>query len=124
TDDERKIMQSHAAVTNKMLLKIPFIKKLANVPKYASAHHECINGSGYPLGLKGDEIPMQARIMAIADFYEALTAKDRPYKKALPIDVALNILTKVVEDSCLDKDLFDLFVNNKVYEKEIPESGI
>ncbi len=117
TDDERKIMQGHATVTMKMLNKIPFIKKLQHVPIYAGEHHECLNGSGYPLGLKGGEIPIQARIMAIADFYEALTARDRPYKKALPIDVALNIVSKVVEGKCLDKDLYDLFINEKVYIK-------
>jgi len=117
TNDERKIMQNHATVSLKMLNNIPFTKKLKNVPKYASAHHECINGSGYPLGLKDDEISIQSRIMAIADFFEALTAPDRPYKKALPIEVALSILTKVVDNNELDKDLFELFVNNKVYEK-------
>jgi HD-GYP domain-containing protein (c-di-GMP phosphodiesterase class II) len=122
TDEERKIMQSHAEVTCKMLNKIPFIKKLKNVPLYASSHHECINGSGYPDGLKGDDLPIQARIMAIADFYEALTAEDRPYKKALPMDIALNIITKVVEDSCLDKGLFDIFVSNNVYKRYSPES--
>ncbi len=117
TEEERKIMQDHATVTMKMLQKIPFTKKLQNVPTFAAEHHECLNGSGYPLGLKADQIPMQARIMAIADFYEALTAADRPYKKALPSDIALDIVGKVVKNECLDKDLFDLFVNNKVYEK-------
>jgi HD-GYP domain-containing protein (c-di-GMP phosphodiesterase class II) len=117
TDEERNIMQSHAAVTDKMLKKIPFTKKLKNVPMYASAHHEYLNGTGYPLGLKGDEISLQARIMAIADFYEALTAKDRPYKKALPIETALSIIKKVVDNSCLDKDLFEIFIKSKVYEE-------
>ena len=117
TDEEREIMQNHATVTKKMLDEIPFTKKLKNVPIYAGGHHECPNGKGYPQGLKGDELPMQARIMAVADFYEALTAPDRPYKKALPQDVALNIVSKVASDNCLDKDIYDLFVTNKVYEK-------
>jgi HD-GYP domain-containing protein (c-di-GMP phosphodiesterase class II) len=117
TDEEREIMQNHATVTKKMLDKIPFTKKLKNVPLYAAGHHECPNGKGYPLGLKGDELPIQARIMAIADFYEALTAPDRPYKKALPQDVALDIANKVAKENRLDKDLFDLFLSNKIYEK-------
>jgi HD-GYP domain-containing protein (c-di-GMP phosphodiesterase class II) len=116
TDDERKIMNDHVAVTAKMLEAIPFIKKLKNAPAYAAAHHECINGKGYPKGLKGDEIPMQARILALVDFYEALTAQDRPYKKGMPLEKALQVLGFAVKDGHLDKELYDLFIHQKVFE--------
>lgn len=116
TDDERKIMNDHVAVTAKMLEAIPFIKKLKNAPAYAAAHHECINGKGYPKGLKGDEIPMQARILALVDFYEALTAQDRPYKKGMPLEKALQVLGFAVKDGHLDKELYDLFIQQKVFE--------
>ncbi len=116
TEDERDVMKDHVAMTAKMLDEIPFIKKLKNVPSYAAAHHECLNGKGYPKGLKGDEIPMQARILALVDFYEALTAQDRPYKKGMPLKKALQILGFAVKDGHLDKELYDLFVSKKVYE--------
>ncbi|MBI5184581.1 MAG: GAF domain-containing protein [Nitrospinae bacterium] len=116
TDDERKIMNDHVAVTAKMLEAIPFIKKLRNAPAYAAAHHECLNGKGYPKGLKGDQIPLQARILALVDFYEALTAQDRPYKKGMPLDKALQILGFAVKDGHLDKELYDLFIQQKVFE--------
>ena len=115
-DSERKIMQDHAALSIRMLENIPFTKKLKNVPKFAGGHHEAINGSGYPKGLKGDEIPLETRILALVDFYEALTASDRPYKKALPIGKVLQILKSEVDNNKIDKDVFDLFVNEKVYE--------
>lgn len=116
TDGERQIMNDHVAVTAKMLEEIPFIKKLRNAPAYAAAHHECLNGKGYPKGLKGDEIPTQARILALVDFYEALTAQDRPYKKGMPLAKALQILGFAVKDGHLDKDLYEFFLNEKVYE--------
>ncbi|GMT41987.1 MAG: HD family phosphohydrolase [bacterium] len=116
-DSEKKIMQDHAALTIRMLEKIPFTKKLANVPRFAGGHHEALDGSGYPQGIKGKDIPMEARILGLVDFYEALTASDRPYKKAMPMEKALVILKSEAENGKLDKDLLDLFINAKVHEK-------
>ena len=128
TSKERNIIKSHAAITFKMLSQMPFPKKLQNVPIYASSHHECLNGQGYPLGLKADEISLQARILALADVFEALTARDRPYRKENTLSQALEILGLMVEDNRLDADLFDLFVKEKIYldyaEKELIPSQI
>ncbi len=121
TEEERKIMQNHAAVTLKMLSQIPFTKKLKQVPTFAGAHHEFINGKGYPLGLKGDEIPLEARIMAVTDITEALTASDRPYKKAMPLEKVYQILGFMVKDGELDKELVDLLIKEKVYERYLRE---
>ncbi|MBI5971461.1 MAG: HD domain-containing protein [Deltaproteobacteria bacterium] len=117
TEEERLIMQDHVSVTAKMLREIPFIKKLKNAPKYASEHHECMNGKGYPKGLKAEELDIRSRILALVDFCEALTAKDRPYKKAMPLEVAFKIMGSAANDGHLDKELFALFVEEKVYER-------
>jgi len=117
TEEERLIMQDHVSVTAKMLREIPFIKKLKNAPKYASEHHECMNGKGYPKGLKAEELDIRSRILALVDFCEALTAKDRPYKKAMPLEVAFKILSSAANDGHLDKDLYNLFVEEKVFER-------
>jgi HD-GYP domain-containing protein (c-di-GMP phosphodiesterase class II) len=116
-ETERKVMQDHIVLTIKMLEKIPFTKKLANVTRYAGAHHECLDGTGYPKKLKGDEIPFEGRILALVDFYEALTATDRPYKKPMPTKKALEILQMEVDHNKLDKDLFELFVKAGVCER-------
>ncbi len=115
TDQERDIINNHAAVTYKLLSQLPFSKKLKNVPDYAACHHEKLNGSGYPLGLKEDEISLQARILALADIFEALTAKDRPYKRANTISEAISILSGMVKARHIDADLFKLFMDEKVY---------
>ncbi|QPJ65875.1 MAG: GAF domain-containing protein [Candidatus Nitrohelix vancouverensis] len=117
TEEERKKMQDHAAVTLKMLNQIPFTKKLRNIPHFAGAHHEFINGKGYPLGLKGDEIPFEGKLMAVTDIAEALTAADRPYKKAMPLNVVYKILRSMAKDGELDNDLVELFINESVYDK-------
>lgn len=128
TEDERNTINSHAALTYEILAQLPFPKKLKNVPRYAASHHEFINGTGYPEGLKGDEIPLQARIMALADIFEALTAADRPYRKGNTLSGAIKILGFMVKDNLLDKDVFDLFIKEKVYfdyaEKELDPSQI
>ena len=116
TEAERKKMQDHAAVTLRMLQQIPFTKKLKNIPNFAGAHHEFINGNGYPLGLKGDEIPFEGRIMAVTDIAEALTASDRPYKKAMPLETVYRILRSMSEKGELDNDLVELFIENEVYK--------
>ena len=113
---ERKKMQDHAAVTLKMLKQIPFTKKLKNIPDFAGAHHEFINGKGYPLGLKGDEIPFEGKLMAVTDIAEALTASDRPYKKAMPLETVYRILRSMAEKEELDTALVELFIEKEVYK--------
>ena len=116
TDAERKKMQDHAAVTLKMLKQIPFTKKLKNIPSFAGAHHEFINGKGYPLGLKGDEIPFEGKLMAVTDIAEALTASDRPYKKAMPLETVYKILRSMSGNGELDKDMVELFIDQEIYK--------
>ena len=115
SDKEREIINSHASISAKMLASLPYPKDLKRVPQFAGAHHEKLNGHGYPLGLKGDEIPMQARIIALADVFEALTASDRPYKKAMPLSRALKILGQMTLEGHIDEDLFNLFISKKIY---------
>jgi len=117
TEPERKKMQAHAAMTIKMLKQIPFTKKLQGIPHFAGAHHEFINGRGYPLGLKGDEIPLQGKLMAVTDIVEALTASDRPYKKSMPLSQVYIILRDMARKDELDHDMVELFINENVYEK-------
>ncbi len=117
TEAERKKMQAHAAMTIKMLKQIPFTKKLQGIPNFAGAHHEFINGKGYPLGLKDDEIPIQGKLMAVTDIVEALTASDRPYKKSMPLRQVYIILRDMAQKDELDSDMVDLFINENVYEK-------
>ena len=114
-EEERNIINNHALVTHKILSGLPFPKKLRHVGDYASAHHENIDGSGYPFGLKGDESPLQSRIIAIADVFEALTAKDRPHRKAKTLSEAFSIMETMVRDNHIDKDLFEFFVKEKIY---------
>lgn len=114
-DEERNIINNHASVTYKMLSKLPFPKKLQKIAEYASAHHEKVDGSGYPLGLKGDQFPLQARIIALADVFEALTAKDRPYKKGKTLSEALKIMHFMVKDQHIDSDLYELFINEQIH---------
>jgi HD-GYP domain-containing protein (c-di-GMP phosphodiesterase class II) len=115
TAEERNIINNHVLVTHKILKGLPFPKKMRHVAAYAAAHHENIDGSGYPFGLKGDEIPLQSRIIAIVDIFEALTAKDRPYKKGKTLSEALKIMGFMVHDNHIDKDLFEFFTKEKLY---------
>jgi HD-GYP domain-containing protein (c-di-GMP phosphodiesterase class II) len=113
---ERQKIESHVAHSYEFLKNIPWTKEFENIPDIAHAHHEKLNGGGYPLNLKSDEIPTQSKMMTISDIYDALTAKDRPYKKAMSHEKALDILGYEVKDSLLDSDLLDMFVEGKVYE--------
>ena len=117
TEAERQVMKNHAKITLDMLGQIPFTKKLKNIPNFAGAHHEFINGKGYPLGLKGDEIPFEGKLMAVTDVAEALTASDRPYKKAMPLDNVYRILRTMAKNEELDRDLVEFFIEEKVYEQ-------
>lgn len=114
--DERKEIESHVTHTFHFLSQIPWTRELRNVPQIAYAHHEKLNGRGYPQGLAAADIPVQSRMMTIADIYDALTASDRPYKKALPVAKALDILGFEVKDGMLDAELYKIFVESRVYE--------
>lgn len=114
-NDERKIMEGHMVHTLNMLEQLPFPRHLQRVPEYAGGHHERMDGKGYPRGLKREEMSIPARIMGIADVFEALTAHERPYKKPMPLSLALTIMGKMVEDNHLDPDLYAAFVYKKVY---------
>lgn len=116
TREEFAEIQSHVNHTYEFLRKIPWGRDLSNVPQIAAKHHEKLDGSGYPTSARDQEIPVQTRIMTISDIYDALTASDRPYKKAVPIDRALDILNMEVKAGKLDQDLFNIFVESKVYE--------
>jgi response regulator RpfG family c-di-GMP phosphodiesterase len=128
TDKEKEIIKNHVTVTHKMLCQLPFPKKLRNVSYYASSHHERIDGAGYPFGLKGDGIPLQARIIALADIFDALTAKDRPYKKGKTLAEAIKIMGNMVKDNHIDRDLFELFIKERIHldyaKKELTPSQI
>ncbi len=112
---ERCIMQDHMVHTLNMLEKLPFPSNLQNVTEYAVGHHERMDGTGYPRGLTRDQLSIPARMMGVADVFEALTAHERPYKKPMPLSQALNIMGDMVEDQHLDPDLFALFVYKQVY---------
>ncbi len=114
-DEERKIMEGHMVHTLNMLEQLPFPRHLQRVPEYAGGHHERMDGTGYPRGLKREEMSIPARIMGIADVFEALTAHERPYKKPMSLSLALTIMGRMVEDNHLDPDLFAAFVYKKVY---------
>ncbi len=115
TAEDRFKINEHMISTIKMLEGLPFPDELKNVPRYASTHHETMKGSGYPRKLAGDQLSIPERILAVADVFEALTAADRPYKKAKPVSVAIDILYQMVLDQHLDKDCFELFIRSKVY---------
>ncbi len=115
TEAERQIINHHIDVTIKMLESLPWPRHLRKVPEYAGGHHERMDGQGYPKGLKREQMSVQARVMGIADIFEALTAKDRPYKKGKTLTESLFILGNFKENGHIDPDLFDVFVREKVY---------
>ncbi len=115
TAAEREIINHHIDVTIKMLESLPWPRHLKNVPEYAGGHHERMDGKGYPRGLTREQMSVQARVMGIADIFEALTAKDRPYKKGKTLTESLTILGKFKLGGHIDPDLFDVFIREKVY---------
>ena len=115
TDSERDEINSHVVHTFNFLSAIPWGRQFRQVPAIAGAHHEKLDGSGYPRHQHGDSIPLAARMMTVADIYDALTASDRPYKKAMPSEKALDILNGEVKRNLIDADLFKIFVESKVY---------
>ena len=117
TPTERKTINHHIDATIKMLEALPWPKHLEKVPEYAGGHHERMDGKGYPRGLTRDQMSVQARVMGIADIFEALTAKDRPYKLGMTLSESLHILVKLKLNGHIDPDLFDVFVHDKIYLK-------
>ena len=115
--EEREIINDHIVITIDMLEKLPYPKKLRNVPEFAGGHHEKLDGTGYPKGLKDEEMSVQAKMMAIADIYEALTAADRPYKDGKKLSQAMRIMGFMKNDYEIDQDLFEIFVKEGVYKK-------
>ena len=121
TDDERKVINHHIVATIKMLEALPWPRHLTKVPEYAGGHHERMDGKGYPRGLTREQMSVQARVMGIADIFEALTAKDRPYKPGKTLSESLAILGKMKLGGHIDPDLFDIFVRDKVYMRYAQE---
>ena len=117
TAKEREIINYHIVATIKMLESLPWPKHLRRVPEYAGGHHERMDGKGYPRGLTREQMSVQARVMGIADIFEALTARDRPYKKGKTLTESLQILGKFKEGGHIDPDLFDVFIRRKVYQR-------
>ena len=117
TAKDREIINYHIIATIKMLEALPWPKHLRHVPEYAGGHHERMDGKGYPRGLTREQMSVQARVMGIADIFEALTARDRPYKKGKTLTESLQILGKFKEGGHIDPDLFDVFIRRKVYQR-------
>jgi len=104
-------------ITIEMLEQLPYPKHLKNVPEFAGGHHEKMDGTGYPKGLSANQMSTQAKMMAIADIYEALTAADRPYKDGKKLSMAMRIMGFMKNDYHIDEDLFEIFVKSGVYKK-------
>jgi len=117
TEEEREIINNHVVVTIKMLESLPYPKHLKRVPEYAGGHHERMDGTGYPNRLTKDDMSIPARMVAIADVFEALTARDRPYKSAMSLSEALVIMGRMKQSHHIDADLFDVFVRERVYAR-------
>lgn len=117
TAEERQVINNHILVTISMLESLPYPQSLARVPEYACGHHEHMDGSGYPKGLTREQMSIPARVMGIADIFEALTSKDRPYKRAKTLSESLMILGRMKVDNHIDPELFDVFIREGIYLK-------
>ncbi len=117
TQKEREVINHHIVATIKMLEQLPWPKHLTRVPEYAGGHHERMDGKGYPRGLTREQMSVQARMMGIADIFEALTARDRPYKAGMKLSQAMDIMANFKKGGHIDPDLFDVFVNQGVYRR-------
>ena len=122
SEAERLEIESHVTHTFRFLERIPWTKDLAGIPDIAYAHHERMTGRGYPRKLGGEAIPVQSRAMAISDVFDALTARDRPYKVAVPVDRSLSILEEEAREGALDRALLDLFIAARVFERTVRPS--
>jgi response regulator RpfG family c-di-GMP phosphodiesterase len=123
SDKERREIESHVTHTYRFLSEIPWTGEYRHVPEIAYAHHEKMDGTGYPRKLKATEIPIQSRMMTISDIFDALVAWDRPYKKSVPVERALSILRDEADHGKLDGQILSLFVEAKIYEKTLPRAG-
>jgi HD-GYP domain-containing protein (c-di-GMP phosphodiesterase class II) len=121
TEEDRYIINEHIIATIKMLESLPWPDDLSKIPEYAGGHHEKLDGTGYPRSLNAEQLSVPARILAVADVMEALTASDRPYKKAKPLSVALGIMVKMAADRHLDSDLVRLLITSGVYRSYASE---
>ena len=122
-DAERHEIESHVTHTFQFLQRIPWTRELQQIPLIAYGHHEKMDGRGYPRRITADAIPVQTRMMTISDIYDALTAQDRPYKRAVSSDRALDILTTEVQDGQLDAELLKLFIEGRIFERQIAEAA-
>jgi hypothetical protein len=116
TREEYQQVQDHAQMSYNFLRQIPWTEEMQQIPAIAHAHHEKLDGSGYPRGLKGEQISLQARMMTVADIYDALTASDRPYKKAMSPERAFQILREEAARGQLDSELVELFIDRAIYK--------
>jgi HD-GYP domain-containing protein (c-di-GMP phosphodiesterase class II) len=123
SEKERREIESHVTHTFKFLSEIPWTSEYRRVPEIAYAHHEKLDGTGYPRRLPATEIPIQSKMMSICDIFDALVAWDRPYKKSVPVERALTILGEEASSGKLDKDLLGLFIEARIYEKTLPRAG-
>ena len=123
SEKERREIESHVTHTFRFLSEIPWTGEFRRVPEIAYAHHEKLDGTGYPRRLPAAEIPIQSKMMAICDIFDALVAWDRPYKKSVPVEKALHILGEEAGSGKLDKDILSLFIEAKIYEKTLPKAG-
>ena len=117
TEEERYAINDHVVQTIRMLSQLPFPKHLKNVPEIAGGHHEKLDGTGYPKQLSGGELSPAARILAIADIFEALTARDRPYKTGRTLSEAITIMASMSRERHIDAELFELFLTSGVYHR-------
>lgn len=116
TTQERKVMESHVSMTEKMLYEMKFPTEYADVPTWASQHHECLNGTGYPHGLTAEKLSRESRLLSILDIFEALTARDRPYTPPKPMETVLAIIEKMVGQGKLDGEIYELFKQSHAWE--------
>ncbi|MBI9103107.1 MAG: GAF domain-containing protein [Spirochaetales bacterium] len=123
-EHERAIIESHVHITRKILDKLQFPSHLSNVPNYASQHHEKLDGSGYDQGLDKQELPLQSRIIAVSDIFEALTAQDRPYRKPIKLETALLIMRKMCDANYIDKDIFNILVETEILGDYCKRNGL
>jgi hypothetical protein len=122
-DRERREIESHVTHTYRFLEQIPWTRELRRIPEIAYGHHEKLNGRGYPRAITGDSIPVQTRIMTIADIFDALTATDRPYKRAVPAEHALDILSDEAKEGMIDRELLATFIQSRVYNAVLARSA-
>ncbi len=124
TPEERREIESHVTHTREFLSVLPWPPELARVPEIAGAHHEKLDGSGYPDGLAGEQIPLASRVMTVCDIFDALTAMDRPYKSAMSIDTALEVLTDEARRGLVDTDILKVFTDANIWQLTRPDAHL